>query len=154
MRVYETIRNNCKTVAEEIEIFASKNKYRCPICGEIIEWDDASYDPAESMYTCHMCMQASHEGDFEHIGFEDFFLTRDFVHTIYRLDDNGKYHSVRTELKRHRDDETVIFIDTDRQAVYGLRFFTEVEWGLSLDAIAALDGYFENTMNNMLYGRG
>ena len=42
MSTYETVRANCKKIAEEIESFCGKNKYRCPICGEIIEWDDAN----------------------------------------------------------------------------------------------------------------
>ena len=153
MKSYELVRANCKNIAEEIESFCGKNKYRCPICGEVFEWDDANYDPAESMYTCNMCMATVREGDFEAICFEDFFLTRDYTHTIYRLDEDGTYHSVQTELKRYSEDDITIYIDTDRHAVYAHRFFTEVEWGLSIDAVAALDNFFENNMSDMLHGR-
>ena len=74
MNTYETVRANCKQIAEEIEIFCGKNKYRCPICGEIIEWDDANYNPEDALYTCEMCMSTFEEGNLEAVGIEDFFL--------------------------------------------------------------------------------
>ena len=86
-------------------------------------------------------------------GIEDFFFTRECSHTIYRVDSNGNYHSVKTEITRFKPDENLLIIDTEKQAVCSLRFFTEVEWGLSLEAVAAIDRFFENDMNYMLYER-
>ena len=153
MSTYETVRANCKKIAEEIESFCGKNKYRCPICGEIIEWDDANYNPEDGLYTCEMCMSTFEEGNLEAVGIEDFFFTRECSHTIYRVDSNGNYHSVKTEITRFKPDENLLIIDTEKQAVCSLRFFTEVEWGLSLEAVAAIDRFFENDMNYMLYER-
>ena len=153
MNTYETVRANCKQIAEEIESFCGKNKYRCPICGEIIEWDDANYNPEDALYTCEMCMSTFEEGNLEAVGIEDFFFTRECSHTIYRVDSNGNYHSVKTEITRFKPDENLLIIDTEKQAVCSLRFFTEVEWGLSLQAVAAIDRFFENDMNYMLYER-
>ena len=153
MNTYETVRANCKQIAEEIESFCGKNKYRCPICGEIIEWDDANYNPEDALYTCEMCMSTFEEGNLEAVGIEDFFFTRECSHTIYRVDSNGNYHSAKTEITRFKPDENLLIIDTEKQAVCSLRFFTEVEWGLSLEAVAAIDRFFENDMNYMLYER-
>jgi predicted RNA-binding Zn-ribbon protein involved in translation (DUF1610 family) len=154
MKANESVRAKCKTIAEEIESFCGNNKYRCPICGKILEWDDANYYPEESVYTCDACMSTFDEAQLEAIGIEDFFFTRECTNTIYRIDSNGNYHSVKTELVRFDEKEPLIVIDTDRQAVYSLRFLTEIEWGLSLDAVAAIDKFFENDMNYMLYERG
>lgn len=151
MKNYETIRANCKSIAEEIESFCGKNKYRCPVCGAIIEWDDANYNPENDSYTCNRCITTFEEANLEAVGVEDFFFKRECVHTIYRMDSNGNYHSVRTELARFDVDEILIVIDTEKQAVCSLRFFTEVEWGLSLEAVAAIDRFFENNMNYKLY---
>ena len=153
MKTYETIRANCKRIAEEIESFCGKNKYRCPNCGAIIEWDDANYNPEDALYTCEVCMVTFDEASLESVGIEDFFFKRDCTHTIYRIDSNGNYHSVKTELAHFDTNEHLIYIDTEKQAVCSLRLFTDIEWGLSLEAVAALDGYFENDMNYMLYER-
>ena len=153
MKTFETVRAKCKQIAEEIESFCGNNKYRCPICGEIIEWDDANYHPEDAMYTCDLCMSTFEEANLESIGIEDFFFSRECNNTIYRIDSNGNYHSVSTELCRFGSNENLIIIDTDKQAVTSLRALTEVEWGLSLEAVRELDKYFENDMNYMLYER-
>jgi hypothetical protein len=98
-------------------------------------------------------MSTFEEGNLEAVGIEDFFFTRECSHTIYRVDSNGNYHSVKTEITRFKPDENLLIIDTEKQAVCSLRFFTEVEWGLSLEAVAAIDRFFENDMNYMLYER-
>ena len=147
MKMYESIRANCKQIAEEIESFCGKNKYRCPICGEIIEWDDANYDPEEATYSCQFCMSNYAEGNLEAVGIEDFFFIRECTNTIYSIDSSSNYHSVKTELVRLNPDDPYIIIDTGKQAVCSLRFFTEVEWGLSLEAVNAIDSFFENDMN-------
>ena len=151
MKTYETIRHNCKNIAEEIECFSGKNKYRCPICGSIIEWDDANYNPEDAIYTCECCFSTFEEANLESVGIEDFFFKRECVHPIYKIDSNGNYHSVKTELARFDADEIIIVIDTEKQAVCSTRHFTEVEWGLSLEAVEALDRFFENDMNYMLH---
>ena len=82
MKTFETVRAKCKQIAEEIESFCGNNKYRCPICGEIIEWDDANYHPEDAMYTCDLCMSTFEEANLESIGIEDFFFSIECTNTI------------------------------------------------------------------------
>ena len=43
---------HCKRIGQDIEGIINGNFYRCPECGEIIEWNNANYNEDEYTYTC------------------------------------------------------------------------------------------------------
>ena len=153
MKTYETIRSYCKQMAEELEICCSKKHYLCPICGDIIEWIDANFYPEDDLYLCEHCHINVDLESLEALNIEDFFYKNNCMHTLYRFDCDGNFISVKTEVKLPGADEPLLVIDTEKQAVYALRFLTDVEWGLSLEAIAAINNFFENTMKFTLVER-
>ena len=38
-------------IKDELKKFRNSSLYRCPHCEKIIEWNDANYNPEESIYT-------------------------------------------------------------------------------------------------------
>lgn len=44
-----------KSLVNEIEAYCDRRMYRCPDCGEILEWSDEDYDLEENAYTCPHC---------------------------------------------------------------------------------------------------
>ena len=63
--VYEAIK-------DELKNFRNNSLYRCPHCEKIIEWNDANYNPEESVYTCQKCNDAFEEYELEELSMFDF----------------------------------------------------------------------------------
>ena len=64
---------HCKAIADKLEAIASSSLYRCPECGEWIEWNDNQYDNESAIYTCQECGAGFDESDLETISFYDYF---------------------------------------------------------------------------------
>ena len=59
-------------IKEDLQQFTSEKMLRCPTCDEIIEWDDADYNPAGNEYTCPKCRATHSEIEFEVVNMLDY----------------------------------------------------------------------------------
>ena len=75
---------HCKAIADKLESIAEGSLYKCPECGEWIQWNDAQYNEESAEYTCQECGAVFEESDLESVSFYDYFenmLDIDFVTT-------------------------------------------------------------------------
>lgn len=59
-------------IIKTFQEFKHKSLVRCPNCEKVIEWQDANYNPAESIYTCPKCLHEINEYEFEQISIVDY----------------------------------------------------------------------------------
>lgn len=84
---------HCVNIAEEIKRYARGDMYRCPECGEIIEWDNNQYNDEYCTYTCPSCGEVIEESELEALNLYDYFEDS-IYNTEWRLDSNREYKSV------------------------------------------------------------
>lgn len=65
-------RNYCKDIADKLEAIANCTMYKCPECGEWIQWNDDQYNDEEATYTCPECGATVEESDLESVSFYDY----------------------------------------------------------------------------------
>ena len=65
-------REHCKHIAEELEKYANGEIYRCPECGEAIEWNNDQYNSEEASYTCSHCDATFEESELEALSLWDY----------------------------------------------------------------------------------
>lgn len=133
---------HCKRIGEEIEGIINGNFYRCPECGEIIEWNNANYNEEEYAYTCSECGKTVEEDDLEPVDLFDYFS--DVLDIEYRIGSDKKYRSVRLLVAYGGPN---IYIDTASGSVE-LYWWTErASYRLTDDAVKAIDRTFEELFN-------
>lgn len=64
---------HCKAIADKLEAIASGGLYKCPECGEWIEWNDNQYNDESACYTCSECGATFEESELETVSFYDYF---------------------------------------------------------------------------------
>lgn len=134
---------HCKSIADNLEKYADGNAYKCPRCGEIIEWDNDQYNADEGRYTCLECGEEFDESDLEAVSIYDYF-TDDIYDIEYRIGSDRQYRSVSLMVACGGPN---IYIDTKRKAVLLYWWTDYAEYPLTSSTCEAIDQYFEELFN-------
>ena len=131
-------REHCKRIALELEAYINGDLYRCPECGEVIEWKNEQYNPVTGDFVCQACGHTVDDGELEAVSLYDFFA--DALDIEYRVGSDKEYRSVCVTVAFGGPN---IYIDTRSKAVE-LYWWTEhASFPLSLDAVEAVDDWAE-----------
>lgn len=134
-------RETCRRIAEEVEAYASGQCYRCPECGELIQFDDLDeleHDTTDGG-TCYVLPCGCETTDEpEQMSLYDYF--EDCLDVEYRVGADREYRSVCVMVTCGGPN---IYVDTQRRAVC-LYWWTETaEYPLLSDAVDAVDAWAE-----------
>ncbi len=129
---------HCKSIAEAIEKVTDGSMYRCPECGEIIEWDNDEYNDDTEEYHCPHCGCVSPEDQLEPYGIYDYF--NDVYDIEYRVGSGREYRSVRLMIACGGPN---IYIDTASKEVELYWWTDRASFPLSFEAVNAIDDEFE-----------
>lgn len=131
-------RAHCKRIADELEAYTEGTVYRCPECGEVIQWDNAQYNDDEGLYTCQCCGESFDECDLEPLGVYDFIADALDIEVSCSLD--REYRGARIMVAFGGPN---IYIDTARKAVELYWWTDRAEYPISSSAADALDEAIE-----------
>ena len=134
---------HCKSIAEKLELYTEGNGYKCPHCGEVIEWDNDQYNADEGRYTCPECGEEFDESDLESVSIYDYF-DGDIYDIEYRIGSDRQYRSVKIMVACGGPN---IYIDTARKAVLLYWWTDHAEYSLLSSTCEAIDQYFEELFN-------
>ena len=135
-------RNTCKAIADQIEAIAAGSYYKCPECGELIQWEDDQYNDEEASYTCQDCGAAFDESDLEAVSFYDYF--EDALDIDYITNSRKEYKACRIMVACGGPN---IYVNTWERKVE-LYWWTErAEFYLSSEACNAIDDWAEEYFN-------
>lgn len=129
----------CKQIANEIEAYMDNENYRCPICGEIISWEDDNYNGERDEYACRHCHSSFDKDDMKQASIYEY-LSRSVYDIEYRINGNRQYLSVELMIAGGGPS---IYIDTGEKAVKLYWWFEKADYPLSAEACNAIDDYFE-----------
>ncbi len=132
-------KNICKNIANEIEAYNEHRMYRCPECGEVIEWNDDCYDLEESTFTCPRCEATFDEDELQALSIYDY-LAKNCYDVEYRIDSRGNYKSVELMVAGGGPN---IYIDTADNRVKLNWWFERAECSFLPDVGNAIDDYYE-----------
>lgn len=138
-------RNLCKSIVNEIEAYCDRRMYRCPDCGEILEWSDDDYDLEESAYTCPHCGKTFDEDELDALSLYDY-LNKNAYDVEYRIDASGNYKSVQIMVAGGGPN---IYIDTADDRVKLFWWTERAEYSFLPDVGNAIDEYYEQEYLNM-----
>ena len=131
-------REHCERIAKELDSIAEGNCYRCPHCGEVIEWDDDQYNDGDAVYTCPECGETFEENELEPYTLWDCF---DDVYDIeYSISGNMEYRSVRLMVACGGPN---IYIDTGTKSVELYWWTDRASYRLLSDTCKEIDSIFE-----------
>ena len=135
-------REHCKLIAERLDAIAENRCYRCPHCGNLIEWDDDQYNEDEARYTCPECGEEFDESDLEAVSMGDYF--NDVYDIEYRVDAEKNYRSVCLMVACGGPN---IYIDTAERAVLLYWWGESARYNLLSSTAEAIDEVFEEYYN-------
>lgn len=140
-------RETCKRIAEEVEIVAGGNSYKCPHCGEIFtmdELEDSEHEneDGETVYTCPHCGEEIEESDIEAVSMWEYL--DDVLDVDYVCNSRGEFSAVKFAVALGGPS---IYFDTDKRAVCLYWWGASAQWGLSPEAVNALDEVGEEMFN-------
>lgn len=131
-------RAHCRHIAEQADVYAAGDVFRCPDCGEELRLPDDVGDK----YRCPGCGTVNDVDDLEQLSMWDFLA--DVYDVEYRVGSDKEYRSVRVMVACGGPN---IYIDTAR-ALVQLYWWTEhAEYPLSYDARDAIDEWAEEYWN-------
>lgn len=131
-------RARCIRIAEELEAYCGGNMYRCPECGETLEFPEEVGDK----FKCYHCKETSDTSDFEQLGIYDYLddvLDIDFVVNRYK---EYKACSICVGFGGPN-----IYIDTWERAVCLYWGGTQARYSLLSDTIDEIDEWAEEQYN-------
>lgn len=140
-------RETCKRIANTIESIISGNLYKCPNCGEFINWEEWEQsehrnDDLDTCYTCPNCDEEITEEDLEPVSLWDYF--NDVFDIEYRIGSDRQLRSVQIMVACGGPN---IYVDTATKAVE-LYWWTErASYYLSEEAVEAVNDLFEELYN-------
>lgn len=135
-------RNTCKRIAEELDAIATGRVYRCPECGELIEWDNDQYNDSERTYTCPNCGKAFEESELDPFAMYDYFA--DALDVEYRIGSDREYRSVQVMVACGGPN---IYVDTASKAVELYWWGDRASYRLMSDTVDAIDECFSELFN-------
>lgn len=135
-------RNTCKRIAEELDAIAAGRVYRCPECGEIIEWDNDQYNDDERTYTCPNCGKTLEENELEPFAMYDYFA--DVLDVEYRVGSDREYRSVQVMVACGGPN---IYVDTASKSVELYWWGDRASCLLLSDTVDAIDECFSELFN-------
>ena len=143
----EENRNHCKYIAEQVELYASGDAYRCPHCGEVFDHDGIAESERENAasivcYTCPHCKEEIEESDLDPVSLYDFF--GDCYDIEFRCDSQKEYRSVCIMVAFGGPN---IYIDTASKQVELYWWSDRASYLLSYDAVVAVDDWAEEYWN-------
>lgn len=131
-------REHCKRIAKELEKYTDGEAYRCPKCGEVIEFENGQYNDDEAEYTCQCCGETFDESDLEALSAYDFIA--DAYDIEYRAGSDKEYRSARIMVAHGGPN---IYIDTARRLVRLYWWTDYAEYPISSSAADELDSILE-----------
>lgn len=136
-------RQHCKEIAERLEAVANCSVYRCPECGEWIEYDNSKYDSENDTYTCQECGATFDECELEAVTFYDYFT--DGVYDVeFRVGSDKQFRSARIMVACGGPN---IFIDTGAGAVQLYWWTDHAEFPIDPDTVEELNNWAEEWYN-------
>lgn len=136
-------RMHCKHIATELEKIVAGDIYRCPECGQLIEWRNGQYNGDDSTYTCQECNAVVDECDLEAASLYDYFT--DNVYDVeFRIGSDKQFRSVRIMVACGGPN---IFIDTAAKAVQLYWWTDKAEYLLDDEAVEAVNAWAEEWYN-------
>ena len=135
-------RNTCKRIADELDAIAAGLVYRCPECGELIEWDNDQYNNDERTYTCPNCRKTFEENELEPIAMYDYFA--DAFDIEYRIGSDREYRSVQVMVACGGPN---IYVDTERKSVDLYWLGDRASYLLQPNTVYAIDECFSELFN-------
>ena len=135
-------RIHCKAIADKLEAIAEGLLYKCPECGEWIEWNDNQYDDESASYTCQECGAAFEESELEAASIYDYFESA--LDIDYITNSKKEYKACRIMVACGGPN---IYVNTWERKVE-LHWWNEhAEMGLTVDACNAIDEWAEEYFN-------
>lgn len=134
----------CKDVAEDLEMFADGNGYKCPHCERVhkmSEYEETEHenDTGDLCYTCPNCGGEVAENELEAVSMYDYF-TGDLYDIEYRIGGDRQYKSVCVMIACGGPN---IYIDTKQKKILLYWGFSSADYPISYAAAEAIDAYFE-----------
>ena len=127
-------REHCKSIAEDLEVYAEGEMHRCPECGEIHRIPEYVGDK----YKCPSCGAVVDTEDLEQLGIYDYL--QDTFDIEYRCGSDKEYRSVRIMIACGGPN---IYIDTAEKAVLLYWWTDRARYYLSDSTVNAVDEWAE-----------
>ncbi len=137
-------REYCKRVAQEVELYASGDGYRCPKCGEVITFDNDQYNEDEARYTCQECGEEFDESDLEAVSLYDYFA--DVLDYDFRVNSQKELTGVRVWVTLGGPN---VWIDTEDREVKLAWGSDREAYALDWDVCGEIEEYFQEVFDNM-----
>lgn len=131
-------REHCQRIAEDVEAYAGGRVYKCPECGEEIEFPDGVGDK----FKCTCCGEVNSVDGWEQLSLYDYFS--DCLDIEYRCDSKREYRSVCIMVACGGPN---IYIDTSSKAVELYWWTDRAEYPLSYSAVDAVNEWAEEYWN-------
>jgi len=136
-------RATCKHIATELEKVVNGEIYRCPECGQLIQWRNEQYNDENATYTCQECNETFDECDLEATSLYDYFT--DNVYDVeFRIGSDKQFRSVKIMVACGGPN---IFIDTAAGAVLLYWWTDKAEYPLDPDTVEAINEWAEEWYN-------
>lgn len=129
---------HCKHIADTLEQIAENSVYKCPECGEFIQWNNDEYNTEDATYTCPHCNEVIEENELEAVSMLDYF--QDCLDIEYRVTSKNEYKSVQVMVACGGPN---IYVDTKTAAVELYWWGDSASWQMSRDTATAIDEAFE-----------
>lgn len=131
-------REYCKRIALDVEAYANGGVYRCPECGEVIEWNDDNYSKEEGLYTCSECDATLEENELEALSLWDYF--DDVLDIEYRIGADKQLRSVQIAVTLGGPN---VYIDTASCQVELYWWGDRASYPIDRDVCGEIDDLFE-----------
>lgn len=131
-------REHCKSISEELDKVVNGQLYKCPMCGEVIVWNNDNYNDDEQTYTCSECGETFEESELVPVDLIDYFA--DCLDIEYRIGQFGAYRSVKIMVAYGGPN---IYIDTASGSVELYWWTDRASFPLSYNVVEAIDREFE-----------
>ena len=135
-------RTYCKNISDTLEKIVDGSMYRCPECGNLIEWDNNRYDEEKQLYSCPECGKTFEEYELESAGVLDYF--ENVLDIEYRIGSDREFRSVRLLVAYGGPN---VYVDTGCGKVQLYWWNEYADYMLSSDTIDAINETFEELYN-------
>ena len=129
---------HCKAIADKLEAIADGRLYKCPECGEWIEWNDNQYDDENAIYTCPECSATFDESELETVSMYDYF--ENALDIDYVTNSNKEYKACRIMVACGGPN---IYVNTWERKVELYWWSDSASYNLSYDVCEAIDNWAE-----------